>query len=378
MPVKVGIMSMQRIRNYGSSLQAYGLRRLIEEVADGVEVSFVDYRPGDSLISDQTPSTRVSIVHRVRSGITELNSVEAKPADKLRYIGHRRRYDSRYLPLIGVTKQPNYDCDVDVQVIGSDEVFNFTQTSPEVGYARDLFGHGSRAKRLVSYAASFGNTTLDRIESSGVQHEITEDLRRFSTISVRDENSAQIIEHLTGQRPSVHLDPVLVYDFMNLEPRVPSTRQYKERYLIVYGYPGRFTKVENSELRRYADSNGLTILCFGGIQSCCDRFVDCDPFELLAHFRDAEAVVTDTFHGAIMAIINDRPLGAVIRRSVGRAYGNEEKLGFMLDNLGLESNKVSSIGQIANILDRQIDSSVMGERLTRERRRTSEYLASIL
>lgn len=38
---KVGIMSMQRIANYGSFLQAYALKQLIEEV--GCNVEFVDY-----------------------------------------------------------------------------------------------------------------------------------------------------------------------------------------------------------------------------------------------------------------------------------------------------------------------------------------------
>ena len=38
---KIGIMSMQRIINYGSFLQAYGLKKIIEEM--GCEVYFVDY-----------------------------------------------------------------------------------------------------------------------------------------------------------------------------------------------------------------------------------------------------------------------------------------------------------------------------------------------
>ena len=39
---KVGILSMQRICNHGSFLQAYGLKKLIEK--NGCEVTFVDYK----------------------------------------------------------------------------------------------------------------------------------------------------------------------------------------------------------------------------------------------------------------------------------------------------------------------------------------------
>ena len=40
--MKVGIMSMQRVVNYGSFLQAYALKKVIEEMGHSVE--FVDYK----------------------------------------------------------------------------------------------------------------------------------------------------------------------------------------------------------------------------------------------------------------------------------------------------------------------------------------------
>ena len=45
MDKKIGIMSMQRIINYGSFLQAYGLKKMIESVSKS-EVEFIDYRFG--------------------------------------------------------------------------------------------------------------------------------------------------------------------------------------------------------------------------------------------------------------------------------------------------------------------------------------------
>lgn len=48
---KVGIMSMQRIINYGSFLQAYGLKSILEEL--GADVEFIDYHPGECLLIDK-------------------------------------------------------------------------------------------------------------------------------------------------------------------------------------------------------------------------------------------------------------------------------------------------------------------------------------
>lgn len=45
---RVGILSMQRIYNYGSFLRAYGLKLILESL--GCEVRFVDYESGRCLV----------------------------------------------------------------------------------------------------------------------------------------------------------------------------------------------------------------------------------------------------------------------------------------------------------------------------------------
>ena len=218
--------------------------------------SFVDFEPQAPLIKEAGSSLSASKLGRVVSKVAEYNEVDARLSDKLRFFNHKRSYGKRYFPMIGVTAEPNHDLDLDVQVIGSDEVFNCVQSNTNVGYSRDLFGHGSPANRLISYAGSFGNTTIEKIEAAGIRQDLAEDFARFSAISVRDRNSAQIVEQLTGQPPEVHVDPVLAYDYMNLETRIPEQRQYDAKYIIVYGYSGRFDHEENQILKRYAGSIG--------------------------------------------------------------------------------------------------------------------------
>lgn len=47
-------MSMQRVANYGSFLQAYGLKKLLEQ--QGAKVEFVDYHIGKCLKEDNSVS----------------------------------------------------------------------------------------------------------------------------------------------------------------------------------------------------------------------------------------------------------------------------------------------------------------------------------
>lgn len=46
--LRAGILSMQRMHNYGSFLQAYGLRLILESL--GCKVQFVDYESGRCLV----------------------------------------------------------------------------------------------------------------------------------------------------------------------------------------------------------------------------------------------------------------------------------------------------------------------------------------
>lgn len=370
----VGIMSMQRIYNYGSSLQAYGLRRLVESVDPGAAVSYLEYRPGQTLVPSAQPS---SPVLRSVAKVREYGQAKAPLVDKLRFFRHKGRYGRRYLPMLGLDDAPGSD-PLSLQIIGSDEVFNCVQDNTNVGYSRDLFGQPRRGRVLASYAASFGNTTLEKVQSSGIEQSLSEDLACFDHLSVRDRNSAELVRTLTGRTPEIHVDPVLAYPFMGEEPRIPRARRHPRPFLIVYGYSGRLSAQENAELRRFADSCGADILSFGGLQECADQFVDCDPFELLAYFRDCIGVVTDTFHGTIFSVITGKPFCTIVRASASHGYGNEEKLGYLLDLLGLPDRRLDRVGSLGDALTEPLDRTMIETTLAEERRRTTAYLRSIL
>ena len=69
-----------------------------------------------------------------------------------------------YFPMLGMSEVRNPRAKEDVIVIGSDEVFNCLQTNPDVGYSRQLFGKDANADKIMTYAASFGTTTVEVLE----------------------------------------------------------------------------------------------------------------------------------------------------------------------------------------------------------------------
>ena len=112
----------------------------------------------------------------------------------------------------------------------------------------------------------------------------------------------------------------------------------------------------------------------GGIQKCADQFVDCSPFEVLAYFRNAEEVITDTFHGSIFSIITHRPFTTLIRKSVGNSYGNEEKLSDLLKRLELNTRMTTKIESVENINEQVINYEKIDEILKTHRKVARQYL----
>lgn len=251
---KVGIMSMQRIANYGSFLQAYALKQLIEEVGSNVE--FVDYHVGAPVITENADSKN-KFVRKVEKGL-ETFQYQAPFAHKLSFIRYKQTFSKKYMPLLGITDEMNYNPTLDCLVIGSDEVFNCIQKNSNVGYSLELFGKDNHAKRLLTYAASFGNTTLEKLEKYKKANEVGALLKKFDAISVRDANSGTIVEQLTGKEPVYNLDPVLTYDYMNCCDKIPQV-QTNEKYLILYAYAGRISNDEADWIAAYAKKKNLKV-----------------------------------------------------------------------------------------------------------------------
>ncbi|HEY9060631.1 MAG TPA: polysaccharide pyruvyl transferase family protein [Pseudobacteroides sp.] len=368
---KVGILSMQRIANYGSFLQAYALKQLLEQ--QSCQVEFVDYHVERPIISEYS-DRKNPIVRKLQKGL-ETFKYHAPLSHKLAFITYKQSFAKKYLPLLGITEKMNYTPELDCLVIGSDEVFNCIQKNSNVGYSLELFGKDNRAKKLISYAASFGNTTLEKLQEYDKIEEIGELLKKFDAVSVRDKNSGSLVTTLTSKEPEYHLDPVLAYDYTGCCKIIPDMRS-TEKYLILYAYSGRISDKEADWITAYAKRKNLKVYAIGGIQKCADRFIDCSPFEVLAYFQHAEEVITDTFHGSIFSIITHRNFVTIVRKSLGNSYGNEEKLTDLLERLGLRERIAMGITETETVLSRDIDFAAVDQIITLERERTRSYIGN--
>lgn len=350
--MRVGIMSMQRIENYGSFLQAYGLKKIIENL--GHEVEFVDYHRGPSIIESKDHSIGLNRASMLIRFIKHRSSKK-----KRKMYREARAYSSNYktaIQRLGVNEKWNYTPDVDVLVIGSDEVFNCLQEGEDVGFSPELFGANRKSRTCISYAASFGTTTVERLRQYHKDSEIAEYLNDMDAISVRDKNSAAIVKELTGKEPEINLDPVLMYEFADEVHEIP-----QNGYLAVYAYRGRFDEKEGQAIRAFARKKHLKMVAVSGVQDFCDEYVVADPFEIMSYMRGADYIVTDTFHGAVLAIKYGIPFAAIIRKS------NYQKLSDLLERFNLQDRIVTDISDLEKVLTIDIkDKNPQIEKIIRE------------
>ena len=365
----IGVMTMQRVPNYGSFLQAYSLKRMIEML--GHEVVFVDYHvePDIEHKNDAAEKLKCGIDTIAKDFKTTRAGRVAKKVLKGSAPTSRSIMFSCN-SMLGITERRNYNTKCDVLVIGSDEVFNCLQLGRNVGYSLELFGKKAKANKVVSYAASFGSTTLEKLEFYDVANEIGGYLKKINALSVRDDNSLSVVKRLTGDVPLLHLDPVLVGG-VEKEAWQPCN---EGSFVLLYGYANRFTEAECSAALEFAHSRGLKLIAVGEEQRLCDEHVRCQPNQVLSYFNSADFVITDTFHGTIFSVISHTPFVTIPREDKNGHGGNVQKLTSLLEGVGFTERRAANAREVCEILSREMSFQSSDAIRVAERQRSLDYL----
>lgn len=369
--MNIGIMSMQRVENYGSFLQAYGLKKEIEKL--GHSVQFVDYQVESSIVLSQnkhktgfSDSRFCKAIHMLSPNYRQWRKKQMKM--NYTFQDFINAYNEQYLSELNVKKEYNVTPELDALVIGSDEVFNCTQSGSRVGFSKQLFGKDNKAKKLISYAASFGSTTYEKLKQYHIDQEVADLLLQFDSISVRDENSKEIIEKLCNISPQCHIDPVLLYDF----PEVDDISVSLKNYIVVYAYADRIKGEEAEAIRRFAEQENKKILSLGFYQPFCDEYILASPLEVLAYIKHADYIITDTFHGTVFSIKYQKKFGTIIRDS------NRQKLGDLMHRFDVANQQITNLENISKILYCNMKENGLNKILLQEKKSALDYLKSSL
>lgn len=284
-PQELGVLTFHRCINYGSYWQA---RCLIEGLrARGHDAVLLDHH-----------STEVSRAEW-RCALQPLLPARVPRSDLPLYAAKARKLLAALadIPRSGPFRLecPEEADRCDLVIVGSDEVWNLRH--PWYGGRPIFYGTGLRARRLVSYAASFGNQD----EAEGLERWWAERLQRFQAISVRDENSRRIVKSALGRDPDLVLDPCLQFP-----PAVDGGGDGGADFAVVYGHS--FPDWFGRSVRAWAGARGYRLLSVGYRNEWADeQRIDAAPAEFARLVAGAVAVATNFFHGCVFALLRNRP-----------------------------------------------------------------------
>ncbi|SDB66463.1 polysaccharide pyruvyl transferase family protein [Butyrivibrio sp. INlla16] len=356
--MKIGILSMQKVVNYGSVLQAYSLREMIKNVC-GEKAEFLDI--------EEEPSLEAIMPVQDMDDYDDEYFCENKIIEKIRKIIMYRLQKLVFFKKIHkfwkedleIADNDKSDGQYDLVFVGSDEVFKCTTK-----IRKQLYGEVNNAKSVVTYAASCGSAVFNGIPSKIVP-DVRKCMSNFKRMSVRDKGTEEYVSSLYDGEIVHNLDPVLVGP---LSKRKRNTVSLKN-YMIVYAYNDRIrSKEEILAIKNFAHEHKLKTVCFGGVLQWCDLYIPADPFTLLDYFYNAEYIVTDTFHGTIFSIINHKKFVSIIRKT------NKNKMSNLLSDLGLEERMLFDINQLEGQLIKDIDYTKVDSIIDKEREKSELYI----
>lgn len=365
---------MQRVPNFGSLLQGYSLKKMLESL--GHEVSFIDIeeRPEDHVHIQEALKDFSFEYGRKKGKKTIFQKIDRyfinrlknkKQNQKQNYV--MKLFQDRIIDLKEEKNREQYDC----CVIGSDEVFNALNAS-EWGFTSQLFGNVSQADKVITYAASCGFTSYEELPYKG-REIIRDSFAKVSAFSVRDENTRAFVASLSDKKPILHYDPVVVGDFSKEAKKARPIKDLPERYCIIYAYHNRINRPEEIRaIKKLCKKNNMEIITVGASQTWVGKHMVLSPFQIPEVFSKAEFVVTDTFHGTIFSAKYARRFGVLVRDS------NENKLADLLAKLEIEEHRVDTTTNLPAIYEKEHDLDAMHRLEERERKRSLSYLKQAL
>ena len=295
--MKIGILTFHRAHNYGAVLQCYALQEVLKGMGHDVQV--IDYRQ-PFIDKSYTPFI-------LRKCIGNFIHVKKEAYRYLRGVLERWRSQQFFEHFITSRLHLTASCDAtsipqdfDVYLIGSDQLWN----PIIIGKKFDpvYLGEFKRPKgsTLLGYAISTPIGSFDKMGDK----QLTNVVKSFHALSMREEMTAKVVGCLTGITPQVCCDPTLLTD-ASLWDAMTNDKFKNRKYVLVFEVrrPRRARNLLKRKAAAIASRLGCEVITIGVGQYSVEDFVSL--------FKYASHVVTSSFHGTVFSLIFNRPFYSV-------------------------------------------------------------------
>lgn len=378
--MKVGILTILNVNNYGAELQCCALYRKLQQL--GYDAEVINYLFGihPEHVFDGEKRTvpiplkqliKVKLLPVVQNMFCMFHQKNKRLRNK-RFDEFHAKYNhltSTVYPSVKSLYEAKFN--YDVLCIGSDQVWNYMK-----GYSLEPFFacFDKNNTKKITYASSIGLSSLS-VEAEQV---FKKELTNFAYISVREQQASEILEKLLNRKIDVVLDPTLILNKQEWIEVAKYDMCPKEKYLLVYIVTIKPCDYVLTLARHIAKQRNLKILriCRDAYPehsgSDVEEILTAGPSDFVGLFSKAEFVVTNSFHGTVFSINFSKPFYSVIKSH----HSTNSRLTSILKKLGLEDRIVPVGSQLPMISD--IDFSGPSAKLEAERKLSIEYINKAL
>ncbi len=232
----------------------------------------------------------------------------------------------------------------DVVFVGSDQVWS--PLSLYAGFYNLLFV--DEAIPQFSYASSFGKSNIMEHQKKGVARF----LNKMDAIGVREVRGSEIVKELTGRTAQVVADPTLLLTKEEWEREIENSKaENVEPYILCYMLGPR--KENRDAVTDLGRKLGLKVMTFNHMdwyEPTDEGFgdipnYDSDCLDFIKLIRNAEFVVTDSFHCSVFSLIFHKKFLTFYRLKPTEKMSSHSRIEGLLQMAGVEERAVKLMGE---------------------------------
>lgn len=331
----IGIITIHKINNYGSVFQAYALQKVCEDM--GYKVEIIDYtfpnihhrNNSYAKVADSQPKEPRWKKLLFANALLKQHSGIANFVHKYQHLSSSIYNSPKELKL----NPPQYD----IYITGSDQLWNPRHCNGDPAF---MLHFASDESLKISYAASIGASDIPK-DLHPLYKEL---LGRYKYISVRETSGVDVIRDVTGKKATTVLDPTLLLDKNEWNKIATPKRLVKKKYILCYFLNYSFNAFPYvDELADYIQKQtGYEIVRVARPPhklkfKQTTYMVGASPEDFLALVRDAEIVLTTSFHGTAFAVNYAKPLISIVEDR----NASDSRQVSLLNSLGLMKQVLS-------------------------------------
>lgn len=357
---KIGIVSYNiygNFTNYGSALQSWALHRVIEKM--GFKPVLVDYCPEVLAEADPlNPFKKMWDKDPESIHMCEL----AMPAIRENYYKFSKFYENQFNRTESKYTSINFNEiqneDIHSFVCGSDTIFCPDEFGIDDGYYAN---YDVMKGNSIAYAASFGDPHF----TEKTLPILNERLKNFNGFGLREQLMVPyVLEHVNVPVEKV-IDPTLLLKTDEYNSLTYNKKMIEEKYLLLYSR--RFNPIMEQYAEKMAKKNGWKIVDISlratNVEKGHIMFYQAGVEEFLSLVRDAEFVVTNSYHGMIFSVQFMKDFVVFLREQCNT------KITELLELFNLSDRALTT----GNELFEEIDYKLVHENISKAREHALKY-----